>query len=421
MDKLVIEGGKVLKGTVEVSGAKNACLPILAAALLSDEKSVIGNVPSLRDMSTMLKIMKNLGASVHQEGDTIAVEPKGYKRYTAPYELVSTMRASVCILGPLLAKQRKAEVSFPGGCVIGPRPIDLHLKGLRALGAKISVEKGYIIADGRHMRGGSVYLGGHFGSSVLATANVMMAATLTKGVTIIENAACEPEIVDLADFLIKMGAKIRGQATHRIIIEGVKKLHGAEHSVIPDRIEAGTYIIAAAITRGDITVNNARLEHLAAVCDRLTESGLEIQKVPNGLRARYLRRLKPLDVTTLPYPGFPTDMQAQFMSLMAVTDGISVITEKIYPDRFIHVSELARMGSEIILEGQSAIVKGVRSLSGAPVMASDLRASAALVLAGLVAKGRTDVNRIYHLDRGYERLEDKLERLGARVWREKEK
>ena len=421
MDKLVIEGGRRLEGTVRISGAKNACLPILAATLLSDEKSVIRNVPALKDMSTMLKILKNFDVKVHQELDRIKIEPAGYRKYRAPYELVSTMRASICVLGPLLAKQRFAEVSFPGGCIIGPRPIDLHLKGLKALGAKIKVEAGYIIADGRALRGATIYLGGHFGSSVLATDNIMTAATLAKGVTVIENAACEPEVVDLAAFLIKMGAKIKGHGTHRIIIEGVKHLHGAEHDVIPDRIEAGTYMLAAAITKGDITLKNAKLEHLMAVVDKLAESGLEIRKEPNGFRARSSRRLKPIDVTTLPFPGFPTDMQAQVLSLMTVTDGISVITEKIYPDRFIHISELARMGADIILEGPSAIVKGVKNLSGAPVMASDLRASAALVLAGLVAKGRTEVHRIYHLDRGYEKLEEKLVKLGAKVWREKDK
>ncbi|MFA6321788.1 MAG: UDP-N-acetylglucosamine 1-carboxyvinyltransferase [Candidatus Omnitrophota bacterium] len=422
MDKLVVEGGRRLEGAVAISGAKNACLPILAAALLSDEKSVIKNIPNLRDMSTMLKIIKNFGVRVSQEGSTVTIEPHGYKKYIAPYELVSTMRASVCVLGPLLAKQRRAEVSFPGGCVIGPRPIDLHIKGLKALGADIKVERGYILADGKKMRGGSVYLGGHFGSSVLATANTMMAATLIKGTTVIENAACEPEVVDLTNFLIKMGAKIKGVATHTLVIEGVKKLGGAEHSVIPDRIEAGTYILAAAVTKGDITLKNAIPEHMVALIDKLSEAGLEIKNTAGGgLRVRYVRKLRPMDITTLPYPGFPTDMQAQFMSLMAVTDGISVITEKIYPERFIHISELNRMGSDILLEGASAIVKGVRNLSGAPVMASDLRASAALVLAGLVAKGRTDVQRIYHLDRGYEKIEEKLLKLGANVWREKEK
>ena len=421
MDKLVIAGGKRLSGTVTISGAKNACLPILAATLLSDEKSVIKNVPALLDMSTMLKILKNFGASVKQEGDCITVEPKGYTKYTAPYDLVSTMRASICVLGPLLAKQKKAEVYFPGGCVIGPRPIDIHLKGLTALGAKIKVEKGYIVADGKNLKGTHIYLGGHFGSSVLATDNVMMASTLAKGVTIIENAACEPEVADLAAFLVKMGAKIKGYGTPRIIVEGVKKLHGAEHSVIPDRIETGTYMLAGAITKGDVVLKNAKMEHMLALIDKLSEAGLMIKKVPNGIRVKYTKKLKPTDVTTLPYPGFATDMQAQFMSLMTVTDGISVITEKIYPERFIHISELNRMGANIILEGPCAIIKGVKSLSGAPVMASDLRASAALVLAGLVAKGSTDVQRIYHLDRGYEMLEEKLIKLGANVWREKEK
>jgi UDP-N-acetylglucosamine 1-carboxyvinyltransferase len=421
MDKLVIEGGRRLQGTVSISGAKNACLPILAATLLSDDKSVIRNIPALRDMSTMLKILKNFGVTVKQEGDTITVDPKGYSKYVAPYELVSTMRASICVLGPLLAKQKRAEVSFPGGCIIGPRPIDIHLKGLKALGAKIKVEKGYIIADGKFLKGTHIYLGGHFGSSVLATDNVMMAATLAQGVTIIENAACEPEVADLASFLVKMGANIKGYGTPRIIVEGVKKLHGAEHSVISDRIETGTYILAAAITKGDITLKNAKLEHLIALADKLNESGVSIKSVPNGLRVKYVKKLKPTDVTTLPYPGFATDMQAQFMSLMTITEGISVITEKIYPERFIHISELNRMGANIILEGSCAIIKGVKNLSGAPVMASDLRASAALVLAGLVAKGRTDVHRIYHLDRGYEMLEEKLTKLGAKVWREKER
>jgi UDP-N-acetylglucosamine 1-carboxyvinyltransferase len=369
----------------------------------------------------MLKILKNFGVSVQQDGDKITIFPDGYKKYIAPYELVSTMRASICVLGPLLGKLKKAEVSFPGGCVIGPRPIDLHIKGLEAIGARIKVERGYLIADGSRMKGGHVYLGGHFGSSVLATANTMMASALTSGVTVIENAACEPEVADLTAFLIKMGARIKGAGTHRLIIEGVKKLHGADHTVIPDRIEAGTYILAAAITKGDVTVKHAKLEHQLALIDKLEEAGLDIKKVPSGLRVKYVRKIKPLDITTLPYPGFPTDMQAQFMSLMAVTDGISVITEKIYPNRFTHTSELSRMGANIIIEGPSAIVKGVKSLSGAPVMASDLRASAALVLAGLVAKGRTDIHRIYHLDRGYECLDKKLNALGAKVWREKDK
>jgi len=420
MDKLVIEGGRRLSGTVRISGAKNACLPILAATLLTEDQSIIRNIPNLRDISTMAKILKTLGCEVSQDNDRMKVRPGKYRNYRAPYDLVSTMRASICVLGPLIAKKRRAEVSFPGGCIIGPRPIDLHLKGLQALNVGIAVEGGYIIADASKLRGAHVYLGGHFGSSVLATANTMMAATLADGVTVIENAACEPEVIDLAHFLIKMGAKIKGHTTHRIIVEGVKRLHGADHTVIPDRIEAGTYVLASAITKGDVTLKDVVSEHLVAVIDKMQESGLAVTRVPSGLRVRHVKRLKPIDVTTLPYPGFPTDMQAQVMSLMTVTDGISVITEKIYPERFIHISELARMGARIMLEGPSAIVKGVGHLSGAPVMASDLRASAALVLAGLVAKGKTEVRRIYHLDRGYEKIEEKLNALGASIRREKD-
>jgi len=421
MDKLIIDGGVRLKGSVEVSGAKNAALPILAATLLADEKSVIKNVPtSLLDVITMVKIIRYLGAKVEVQGNTITVEPKGYKGCTAPYKFVSTMRASICLLGPLLGKQKYAEVSFPGGCVIGPRPVDLHLKGIKALGAKVKIYGGYIIADGRNLRGSHVYLGGHFGSSVLATANVMMAATLTKGRTIIENAACEPEVVDLAHFLKQMGAKIEGESTHKIEIEGVKKLAGAEHMLIADRIETGTYMIGAAITDGDIVIKKANPNHCIALIDKLREAGVSITFGKNEIHVRKTRSLKPVDVTTLPYPGFPTDMQAQFMSLMCVTKGISVITEKIYPERFMHLSELNRMGANIILEGPTAIVKGVKKLSGAPLMASDLRASAALVLAGLAGKGKSEVLRVYHLDRGYEDMEKKLSRLGAKIWREKE-
>ena len=420
MDRFIVEGGIRLKGTVGLSGAKNAALPILAATLLTDAKSIIKNVPSLRDVNTMLRIMRLLGVKVNMEDDAVIVEPNGYSNYTAPYKLVSTMRASICVLGPILAKLRHAEVSMPGGCIIGPRPIDLHIKGLRALGADIKIEHGYIVAKAKQLRGGRIYLGGNFGSSVLATANVMMAATLAKGKTIIESGACEPEISDLASFLIKMGAKIKGQNTPIIEIEGVKSLHGAEYSIIYDRIEAGTFMIAAAITGGDITIRDANIEYLGAIIDKLQNAGLQITKVKDGLRVRKVRSLKPVDVTTLTYPGFPTDMQAQMMALMSVTKGISIITEKIYPERFMHVSELARIGAQIALEGPSAIVKGVSHLSGAPVMASDLRASAALILAGLVAKGKTEISRIYHLDRGYHKIEAKLGSLGAKIKREKE-
>ena len=420
MDKLFIEGGKPLKGKVRISGAKNSCLPIMAATLLTDEKCVIKNVPSLGDVFTMLKILHSLGIDAAIKGDTITVMPGSKRNHKAPYELVSTMRGSVCVLGPLLAKMKKANVSFPGGCVIGPRPIDLHLKGMKALGAHLDVREGYIVAKAKELRGNHVYLGGHFGSSVLATANVMMAATLAKGKTVIENAACEPELVDLANFLQKMGAKIKGVATHRLEIEGVKKLKGATHTIIPDRIEAGTFMLAAGITRGKIVLENVKAEHLNCAIDKLSESGLEIKTGKTSILSRYKRPLRPVDITTLPYPGFPTDLQAQITSLMAVNDGISVMTEKIYPERFIHISELNRMGADIKLEGATAIIKGVKHLSGAAVMASDLRASAALVLAGLVAKGRTEISRVYHLDRGYENIEKKLVSLGAKIWRESE-
>ena len=420
MDKFIVEGGVRLKGTVEISGAKNAALPILAATLLTEDKCVIKNVPPLRDVYTMLRILRALGVRVDMEDGIVVVHPSGYRNCQAPYKLVSTMRASVCVLGPILAKLRHAEVSMPGGCVIGPRPIDLHIKGLKALGADIKIEHGYIIADAKNLTGGRVYLGGKFGSSVLATGNVMMAATLARGKTIIENAACEPEVCDLAEFLIKMGAKIKGQRTPILEIEGVKSLHGAEHSIINDRIEAGTFMIASAITGGDVLIKGANIEHLGAVIDKLKEAGVKITSAKDGLRVTKTGFIRPVDVTTLPYPGFPTDMQAQMTALMCMTKGISVITEKIYPERFMHISELARMGAHIILEGSSAIVKGVPKLSAAPVMASDLRASAGLVLAGLVAKGNTEISRIYHLDRGYHNIEEKLGKLGVRIRREKE-
>jgi UDP-N-acetylglucosamine 1-carboxyvinyltransferase len=420
VDKFIVEGGVRLKGTVTISGAKNAALPILAATLLTDEKCVIKNVPPLRDVYTMLRIIRNMGARADMEDGVVVIHPNGYSNHVAPYKLVSTMRASVCVLGPLLAKLKHAEVSMPGGCVIGPRPIDLHVKGLKALGANLKVEHGYIIADAKNLTGGRVYLGGKFGSSVLATANVMMAATLAKGKTVIENAACEPEVCDLADFLVKMGAKIKGQRTPILEIEGVKSLHGTEYSVINDRIEAGTFMIASAITGGDVLIKGADIENLGAVIDKLKDVGVKITNTKDGLRVVKTGPIRPVDVTTLPYPGFPTDMQAQMMALMCMTKGISVITEKIYPERFMHISELARMGAHIILEGSSAIVKGVSKLSAAPVMASDLRASAGLVLAGLVAKGKTEISRIYHLDRGYHNMEEKLEKLGVKIKREKE-
>lgn len=421
MDKIVITGGRKLKGEVEASGAKNSALPVMAAALLADSESIIHNVPDLRDIQTMLKLIRSLGARAVYEKGTLTLKPGRNLRTLAPYRLVSTMRASVCVLGPLLARMGKAEVSLPGGCIIGPRPIDLHLKGLEALGAQVEIRHGYVHARVRsRLRGSDIYLGGSFGSSVLATANVLMAATLARGATTIENAACEPEMVDLACFLKKMGAKISGEGSPRIEVQGVGRLRGAEHSIIADRIEAGTYMFGAAITGGDVTVKKIDPGHQNVVIDKLRQAGVRVTKTKSSIRVQRRGRLKPVDVTTLPYPGFPTDLQAQMMALMSVTPGISVITEKIYPDRFMHVPELNRMGSKVFLEGPSAIVHGVRNLSGAPVMASDLRASAALVLAGLVGEGETEVHRVYHLDRGYEKLDEKFSALGAIIRREKE-
>ncbi len=420
MDKLIIEGGARLKGEVTISGAKNAVLPILAATLLTDEPCVIKGVPNLRDTNSMLKILRALGKVAEFDKGRVNVCAGKVTNYIAEYKLVSTMRASFCVLGPLLGKLKKAKVSYPGGCVIGARPVDLHLKGITALGADINIESGYVVATAKKLRGAYVYLGGAYGSSVLATDNVMMAAVLASGKTIIESAACEPEVVDLAEFLIKMGAKIKGHGTPNIEIEGVKHLHGAVHTVISDRIEAGTMILASLITGGDILIKNVQYQHLGALIDKLSEAGVHISRTDGTLHVKGSRRLKAVNITTLPYPGFPTDMQAQMMSLMAVSNGISVITEKIYPDRFVHVAELNRMGAHIQKEGPHAIVEGIKSLSGAPVMASDLRASAGLVLAGLVARGKTSISRIYHLERGYEFIEEKLINLGAKVWREKE-
>lgn len=418
MDKLIIKGGKRLKGTVKVSGSKNASLPVLAATILGCTPSVIHNVPDLVDVRTMCSILGKLGVRVKRDKkNTLYIDPRKIKKYVAPYDLVRMMRASVCVLGPLLGRFGRAEVSLPGGCVIGPRPIDLHLKGLKALGAKIEIKHGYIIAQAKKLRGREIFLGGRFGSSVLATANVMMAATSAKGVTVIENAAIEPEVSALANFLIKMGACIEGAGTHRVKIYGGKELRGAEYSIIPDRIEAGTLMIAGAITKGDITIEGASLNHLHAVIDKLKEIGVQVEANACSVRICASKRLQATEVVTLPYPGFPTDMQAQFMALLTLVPGLSIITEKIYQKRFMHVPELTRMAADVSLEGATAVIKGVKKLSGAPVMASDLRASAALVLAGLAAEGETQMDRIYHLDRGYESLEEKLRLLGADIKR----
>jgi UDP-N-acetylglucosamine 1-carboxyvinyltransferase len=420
MDKLVIEGGVSLKGEVTVSGAKNSCLPILAATLLTDETCVIKGVPNLRDTVTMFKILRSLGKNVEYDKGVVTIGTSKKHQYIADYKLVSTMRASFCVLGPLIGKLKKAKVSLPGGCIIGVRPVDLHLKGLKALGVDIVIDAGYVCASAPRLKGGYTYLGGVFGSSVLATDNVMMAAVLANGKTTIESAACEPEVQDLAQFLIKMGAKIKGHGTPLIEIEGVKNLRGVTHTIIPDRIEAGTLMIAPLITRGEVTIKNVCVAHQGALIDKLREAGASIKIMENAVRVSCARKVSAVNITTLPFPGFPTDMQAQMMALMSVASGISVITEKIYPDRFMHVAELNRMGAHIQREGPHAIVEGIKNLSGAPVMASDLRASACLVLAGLAAKGKTTISRIYHLERGYENIEEKLSGLGARIWREKE-
>jgi UDP-N-acetylglucosamine 1-carboxyvinyltransferase len=416
MDSLSIRGGVPLHGDVTISGAKNAVLPIMAATLLTREKCVIRRVPALSDVGFMAQILQSLGAQVKMEDGTVTVRATKLKPI-GDYDLIRKMRGSICILGPLLGRQRHARVSLPGGCVIGTRPIDLHLKGMRDLGATVTIANGYVDTQAKRLIGADVFLGGRAGPTVLGTANVMMAAVLAEGVTTIESAACEPEVVDLAYFLSKMGAKILGAGSPTITVTGVKQLAGVEHEVIPDRIEAATFAIAAAATGGEVTIHGARPDHMHAVLDKLRDSGVKVERKGLTLTVRRGGRLKPIDVTTLPYAGFPTDVQAQMMVLMALTPGLGIITERIFESRFMHVSELARLGADISIEGPSAIVKGGRPLSGAPVMASDLRASAALVIAGLAARGTTQVNRIYHLDRGYEKIDQKLCGLGARIQR----
>jgi UDP-N-acetylglucosamine 1-carboxyvinyltransferase len=417
MDSFLIKGGLPLRGEVQISGAKNAVLPIMAAALLTHEPCVIHRVPNLSDVRFMGEILESLGASVKLDGDTATIHAARVKGL-GDYELIRKMRGSICILGPLLGRNGKALVSLPGGCVIGARPIDLHLKGLKSLGAKIKIENGYVNASAKKLRGAELFLGGRAGPTVLGTANVLMAAVLADGVTTIESAACEPEVIDLINFLNAMGARISGAGSPTITVSGVKSLHGAEHEVIPDRIEAATFAVAAAATRGEVTINGARPDHLHAVLDKLREAGVTVERSGPALKVSRRGRLKPVDITTLPYAGFPTDVQAQMMVLMALTPGISIITERIFESRFMHVSELARLGADIAIEGPSAIVKGGKALSGAPVMASDLRASAALVIAGLAARGTTEVNRVYHIDRGYESIDGKLRQLGAKIVRQ---
>ena len=421
MDKLVINGGGRLRGEVAISGAKNAALPMMAAALLGEGPSIISDVPDLADIRAMSALLGDLGAAAAGQDDRrMRIEVNDESNSHADYDRVRKMRASICVLGPLLAKRRYARVSMPGGCAIGSRPIDIHLRGLRSLGADISLDGGDIIARAERLKGAEVFLGGPFGSTVLGTANVMTAAVLAKGQTVLEQAACEPEIVNLAGFLNAMGARVSGAGTPRVTIDGVDALTGAEFGVIPDRIEAGTYMVAAAITNGEIRLTNVEIGHMMAVTHKLREIGIIIERDNGSMVAASARRLAATDVTTQPYPGFPTDLQAQLMALLCLADGNSALTEKIYPDRFMHLAELLRMGANIRKEGPTAIVTGVKGLIGAPVMASDLRASAALVLAGLIARGQTTVRRVYHIDRGYERIEVKLRALGADISREKD-
>ena len=418
MDKILVHGGHTLSGSVKISGSKNSALPILAATLLTKEPCVIHHVPDLSDIHYMLQILSHLGAQVERASGVVTVQAE--KIITeAPYEIVRKMRASVCVLGPLLGREKEATVSLPGGCVIGDRPIDLHLKGFEALGASHRIDAGNVKVFAGELRGGSMNLRGKQGPTVLGTDNVMMAAVLAEGVTVIDSAASEPEVVDLANFLIKMGAKIEGAGTRRIVIEGVKELHGAEHEVIPDRIEAGTFLVAGAIAGNEVTLRRVNASHLTAVTDALKRSGYTFRSEGENLTIIGNGTPKALELTTEPYPGFPTDMQAQMCALLSRANGISVITETIFPQRYMHVSEMKRMGADISLNGPTAIIKGVERMSGAPVMASDLRASAALVLAGLQSEGVTEVNRVYHIDRGYELIDEKLNGLGARIERMK--
>ncbi len=416
MDKLLISGGAVLEGEISISGAKNAALPILAATLLAETPMIISNVPHLQDVTTTMELLGRLGVQLLvDEKMNVEVDASTLTSYQAPYELVKTMRASILVLGPLLARFGEAEVSLPGGCAIGTRPVNLHLKGLEAMGADIQVEGGYIKAKAKRLRGARICFDV---VTVTGTENLMMAATLAEGITVLENAAREPEVVDVANCLNAMGAKITGAGTDTLTIEGVKRLHGAEHAVLPDRIEAGTYLVGAAITRGCIKIKNINPNLLDAVLVKLREAGAEIECGEDWVRLdMHGKQPQAVDVYTAPYPAFPTDMQAQFTAMNSVANGVSTITETVFENRFMHVQELQRMGANIKLEGNTAICQGIASLTAAPVMATDLRASASLVLAGLIAKGDTIVERIYHIDRGYERIEEKLASLGAKIKR----
>ena len=416
MDKLIVYGGTPLRGEISISGAKNAALPVLVASLLTNETVSIANVPHLQDITTTMELLGRMGVRL-VVGDKMVIEADSSQNTSvhAPYELVKTMRASILVLGPLLARFGEAEVSLPGGCAIGSRPVNLHIKGLQAMGAEINLDGGYIRAKAKRLKGARIFMDL---VSVTGTENIMMAATLADGTTIIENAAREPEVVDLAKCLMAMGAKIRGAGTDEITVEGVEQLHGAEHEVIPDRIETGTYLVAAAMTGGSVRLRNARPDLLQSVLEKLREAGAVIEAGPNWISLDMQgKRPKGVTVRTAPYPAFPTDMQAQFIALNAIAEGNGTVTETIFENRFMHVYELQRMGASIEMEGNTAIVRGVKSLKGAPVMATDLRASASLALAGLVAEGETIVDRIYHIDRGYECIEEKLAQLGARIRR----
>lgn len=415
MDSLIVTGGRRLEGHVRAGGAKNAALPILASTLLGGGECTISNLPQVRDVATMMTLLSLLGVSVKQEEGRAVIDATHVQSLEAPYDLVKTMRASILVLGPLLARFGEAVVSLPGGCAIGPRPVDFHLDGLRKLGATVSVDYGYIRAHAPKLEGQRIDFEV---PTVTGTENLLMAACLAKGTTVINNAAMEPEIVDLADFLTQRGARISGTGSGRLVIEGVSALHGADHEVIPDRIEAGTYVIAGAMTGGRVEVDQCVPEHLEVVTSKLKQCGANLSEGTRSITIEAGSRLQAQDVQTFPYPGFPTDLQAQMMALMCLAEGTSVITELVFAGRFLHVPELQRMGAVIAVDGHRAVVKGLGRLTGAPVMASDLRASAALLLAGLAAEGETRISRIYHLERGYERIEDKLQGLGASVRRE---
>ncbi len=418
MDMLVVRGGRPLRGTVKVGGAKNAALPIMAASLVANGTTVLHGVPDLVDVTTLSHVLRSLGAQVERRADgALLITVVDQQPCLADYELVRRMRASVCVLGPLLGRRKRACVSLPGGCNIGHRPIDLHLKGLRALGAEITIERGYVFAKADRLRGADIYLGGSFGSTVTGTCNVMSAAILAEGTTTISAAACEPEVVDLGNMLNAMGARIEGLGTPLLRIEGVRALNAVEHTVIPDRIEAATLMIAAAMTRGELTIENVCADHLAAVTDVVRAAGATVTVEGSTMQVRAGTTLRPVDVTALPYPGIPTDVQAQLTALLSLAGGISVVTDKVFPDRFMHIPELMRLGANIRREGASAIISGTDRFSGTCVMASDLRASAALLLAAIAADGESVIRRVYHLDRGYERLERKLNLVGADIRR----